>query len=197
MGVAWRRGRHGLQLLTDRRWISRAVREVRHLQAGPSTHGALAGACFHGALCAAVARGWEAVLPARLSDAGDLMEAIQSFEAESSETGDSRRTLGRYGMVRSALQPEFGALAPERAVVVVSSETGVPAEESRDLLGLSRSTELSSHPTRWTASRATRSTAGAQSARLREPAARSHGGLQRSAPGLSARRAKRSASSSL
>jgi len=27
--------------------------------------------------------------------AGDLMEAIQSFEAESSETGDSRTTLSR------------------------------------------------------------------------------------------------------
>jgi len=27
--------------------------------------------------------------------AGDLMEAIQSFEAESSETGDSRKTLSR------------------------------------------------------------------------------------------------------
>jgi hypothetical protein len=39
-------------------------------------------------------------------------------------------------MVRATLQPEFGALAPERAVVVVSSETGAPAEESRDLLGL-------------------------------------------------------------
>ncbi len=64
------------------------------------------------------------------------MEAIQSFEAESSETGDSRKTLSRYGMVRATLQPQFGALAPERAVVVVSSETGAPAEESRDLLGL-------------------------------------------------------------
>ncbi|MCA1678532.1 MAG: hypothetical protein LC777_06090 [Actinobacteria bacterium] len=107
-----------------------------HQYPGPSTHGALAGAWFHGALCAAVARGWEAVLPERLIGAGDLMEAIQSFEAESSETGDSRKTLSRYGMVRATLQPEFGALAPERAVVVVSSETGAPAEESRDLLGL-------------------------------------------------------------
>lgn len=109
-----------------------------HQYPGPSMHmhGALAGAWFHGALCGAVARGWEAVLPERLIGAGDLMEAIQSFEAESSETGDSRKTLSRYGMVRAALQPEFGALAPERAVVVVSSETGAPAEESRDLLGL-------------------------------------------------------------
>jgi len=106
-----------------------------HQYPGPSTHGALAGAWFHGALCGAVA-GWEAVLPDRLIGAGDLMEAIQSFEAESSETGDSRKTLSRYGMVRAALQPEFGALAPERAVAVVSSETGAPAEESRDLLGL-------------------------------------------------------------
>jgi hypothetical protein len=64
------------------------------------------------------------------------MEAIQSFEAESSETGDSRKTLSRYGMVRATLQPQFGALAPERAVAVLSSETGAPAEESRDLLGL-------------------------------------------------------------
>jgi hypothetical protein len=64
------------------------------------------------------------------------MEAIQSFEAESGETGDSRRTLSRYGMVRATLQPEFGGLAPERAVVVLSSETGAPAHESRDLLGL-------------------------------------------------------------
>lgn len=46
------------------------------------------------------------------------------------------KTLSRYGMVRATLQPEFGALAPERAVVIVSSETGAPAEESRDLLGL-------------------------------------------------------------
>ena len=64
------------------------------------------------------------------------MEAIQSFEAQSGETGDSRKTLGRYGMVRATLQPEFGALAPERAVVVLSAETGAPTEESRDLLGL-------------------------------------------------------------
>lgn len=76
------------------------------------------------------------VLPDRLIGAGDLMEAIQSFEAESSETGDSRKTLGRYGMVRATLQPEFGSLAPERAVTVLSSETGAPAAQSRDLLGL-------------------------------------------------------------
>ena len=107
-----------------------------HQYPGPLTHGALAGAWFHGALCGAVARGWESPLPERLVGAGDLMEAIQSFEAESSETGDSRRTLSRYGMVRATLQPEFGALAPERAVAVLSSETGAPAEESRDLLGL-------------------------------------------------------------
>lgn len=107
-----------------------------HQYPGPSTHGALAGAWFHGSLCGAVARGWESALPQRLVGAGDLMEAIQSFEAESSETGDSRKTLRRYGMVRATLQPEFGALAPERAVVVVSSETGAPAEESRDLPGL-------------------------------------------------------------
>jgi hypothetical protein len=107
-----------------------------HQYSGPSTHGALAGAWFHGAVCAAVTRGWEAALPNRMIGAGDLMEAIQSFEAESSETGDSRKTLSRYGMVRATLQPEFGALAPERAVVVLSSETGAPTEESRDLLGL-------------------------------------------------------------
>lgn len=63
---------------------------------GPSTHGALAGAWFHGALCGAVARGWESSLPERLVGAGDLMEAIQPFETESSETGDSRKTLSRY-----------------------------------------------------------------------------------------------------
>ena len=107
-----------------------------HQYPGPSTHGALAGAWFHGALCGAAARGWESALPERLVGAGDLMEAIQAFEAESSETGDSRKTLGRYGMVRATLQPEFGALAPARAVVVLCSETGAPAEESRDLLGL-------------------------------------------------------------
>ena len=107
-----------------------------HQYPGPSMHGALAGAWFHGALCAAVARDWEAALPERLIGAGDLMEAIQSFEAESSETGDSRKTLSRYGMVRATLQPEFGALAPERAATVVSCEMGAPAEESRDLLGL-------------------------------------------------------------
>ena len=107
-----------------------------HQYPGPSTHGALAGAWFHGALCGAIARSWESALPERVIGAGDLMEAIQSFEAESSETGDSRKTLSRYGMVRATLQPEFGALAPERAVVVLSAETGAPAEESRDLLGL-------------------------------------------------------------
>lgn len=107
-----------------------------HQHPGPSMHGVLAGAWFHGALCAAVARGWEAALPNRLIGAGDLMEAIQSFEAESSETGDSSKTLSRYGMVRAALQPEFGGLAPERAVTVVCHEMGAPAEESRDLLGL-------------------------------------------------------------
>ncbi len=64
------------------------------------------------------------------------MEAIQSFEAESSETSDSHRTLSRYCMVRAMLQPEFGALAPERAVDVLSSDTGAPDEVSRDLLGL-------------------------------------------------------------
>jgi hypothetical protein len=37
-----------------------------HQYPGPSTHGALAGAWFHGALCGAVARGWESVLPERL-----------------------------------------------------------------------------------------------------------------------------------
>ncbi|MDX6570928.1 MAG: hypothetical protein QOC86_84 [Gaiellales bacterium] len=107
-----------------------------HQYPGPSTHGALAGAWFHGAMCGAVARGWESALPDRLVGAGDLMEAIQSFEAESSETGDSRKTLARYDMVRATLQPEFGALAPERAVAVLSAETGAPKEDSRDLLGL-------------------------------------------------------------
>lgn len=107
-----------------------------HQYPGPSTHGALAGAWIHGALCAAVERGRDAASPDRLLGAGDLMEAIQSFEAESSETGDSRATLSRYGMVRAQLQPEFGALAPERAVAVSRSETGLPADESRDLLGL-------------------------------------------------------------
>lgn len=107
-----------------------------HQYPGASTHGALAGAWFHGALCGAVARGWESALPERLIGAGDLMEAIQAFEAESSETGDSRKTLSRYGMVRATLQPGFGALAPERAVAILRFETGAPAEESRDLLGL-------------------------------------------------------------
>jgi len=70
-----------------------------HQYPGPSMDGALAGAWFHGALYGAVARGWESMLPERLIGAGDLMEAIQSFEAESSETGDSRKTLSRYGTV--------------------------------------------------------------------------------------------------
>jgi hypothetical protein len=64
---------------------------------GPSTHGALAGAWFHGALCAAVARGWQASLPERLVGAGDLMEAVQAFEAQSTRgTAKIRRksTLG-------------------------------------------------------------------------------------------------------
>ena len=107
-----------------------------HGYPGQATHGALAGAWFHGALRAAVARGWESVLPARPVGAGDLMEAVQAFEAESDETGDSRATLARYGMVRARLQPQFAALAPERAVVAVCSETGAPSEEGRDLLGV-------------------------------------------------------------
>lgn len=40
------------------------------------------------------------------------------------ETGDSRARLARYGMVRAELQPEFAGLAPQRAVVVIRSETG-------------------------------------------------------------------------
>lgn len=39
-------------------------------------------------------------------------------------------------MVRATLQPELGALAPERAVAVVSSGTGAPAEEGHSPLGL-------------------------------------------------------------
>lgn len=58
-----------------------------HQYPGPSMHGALAGAWFHGALCGAVARGWEAVLPERLIGAGDLMEAIQSFAQVASLAG--------------------------------------------------------------------------------------------------------------
>ena len=73
-----------------------------HQYPGPVPHGALAGACFHGAWCAAIARGWESALPERPVSAGDLMEAIQSFEAESSETGGSRKTLSRYGRSRQA-----------------------------------------------------------------------------------------------
>ena len=103
---------------------------------GPRTHGALAGAWFHGALCAAVWRDRESSLPARPVGAGDLIEAVQAFEAESDETGDSRATLSRYGLVRATLQPEFGALAPQRAVVAVCAETGAPQVEGRDLLGL-------------------------------------------------------------
>jgi hypothetical protein len=39
-------------------------------------------------------------------------------------------------MLRAELQPEFGALAPERAVGALCSETGAPHDESRDLLGV-------------------------------------------------------------
>jgi hypothetical protein len=58
---------------------------------GPATHGALAGAWFHGALSAALARGWQTPPPPRLVGAGDLMEAVQAFEAESNETGEFSR----------------------------------------------------------------------------------------------------------
>ena len=59
---------------------------------GPRTHGALAGAWFHGALCAAVWRDRESSLPARPVGADDLMEAVQAFEAESDETAITRDT---------------------------------------------------------------------------------------------------------
>lgn len=64
------------------------------------------------------------------------MEAVQAFEAQSNESGDSRATLKRYGMVRAELQPEFAALAPERAVAAICLETGAPDDQSRDLLGV-------------------------------------------------------------
>ena len=41
-----------------------------HQYPGPSTHGALAGAWFHGAPCSGVARGWGSTLPERLIGAG-------------------------------------------------------------------------------------------------------------------------------
>ena len=102
---------------------------------GPSTHGALAGAWFHGALCAAISCDAQAPPRARLVGAGDLPEAVHTFEAEANETGDSRATLTRYGLVRAEMQPEFADLAPDRAVLAIRSETGAPDDAVRDLLG--------------------------------------------------------------
>jgi len=52
------------------------------------------------------------------------------------KTGDSKAALARFGMTRGELQPGFAALAPQRAVTAICSETGAPEEVSRDLLGL-------------------------------------------------------------
>ncbi len=103
---------------------------------GPVIHGAVAGAWFHGAMCAAVIRSRESAAPSRLIGTGDLMLAVRLFEAECDKTGDSRAALARFGMTRAELQPEFAALAPLRAVAAICAETGAPEALSRDLLGL-------------------------------------------------------------
>jgi len=102
----------------------------------PGTHGALAGAWFHGALCGAMERSWSEPLPGRPGGGRGSDGGVQAFEAESDESGDSRRTLARYGMVRAELQPAFGALAPARAVAVIAGELEAPEAASRDLLGV-------------------------------------------------------------
>jgi|GEM_PF-802300 len=104
--------------------------------AGPMTHGAVAGAWFHGAMCAAVIRARESSAPSRLIGTGDLMLAVRLFESECDKTGDSTEALARFGMTRAELQPQFAALAPRRAVDAIRAETGAPEEVSRDLLGL-------------------------------------------------------------
>lgn len=103
---------------------------------GPMTHGAVAGAWFHGAMCAAVIRARESSAPSRLIGTGDLMLAVRLFESECDKTGDSTEALARFGMTRAELQPQFAALAPRRAVAAIRAETGAPEEVSRDLLGL-------------------------------------------------------------
>jgi hypothetical protein len=103
---------------------------------GPSTHAAVAGAWFHGAVCAGVVRTWEVPPPSRLVGTADLMASVKTYEAECEETGNSKAALARLGMVRGILQPAFGTLAPDRAVDAVCSETGMPSEVSRDCLGL-------------------------------------------------------------
>jgi len=107
-----------------------------HRYPGPMTHGAIAGAWFHGAMCAAVIRARESAAPSRQVGTGDLMLAVRLFESECDKTGDSRAALARFGMTRGELQPQFAALAPPRAVAAISAETGVAEEASRDLLGL-------------------------------------------------------------
>lgn len=103
---------------------------------GPLTHGAIAGAWFHGAMCAAVIRARESPAPSRLVGAGDLMMAVRVYESECEKTGDSKAALARFGMTRSELQPQFAVLAPLHAVAAVRAETGVPEAPGRDLLGL-------------------------------------------------------------
>ncbi|MGH9164919.1 MAG: hypothetical protein ACRDZW_05325, partial [Acidimicrobiales bacterium] len=88
------------------------------------------------AMCAAVIRARESSAPSRLVGAGDLMLAVRLFESECEKTGDSRAALARFGMTRGELQPQFAALAPQRAVAAISAETGAPEALSRDLLGL-------------------------------------------------------------
>lgn len=105
-------------------------------QPGPSTHAAVGGAWFHGAMCAAVSRTWESRVPARLVGTADLMVAVKAFEADCDAAGDSKSALAALGMVRGQLQPGFSAMAPGRAVGAVCSETGMPAETARDMLGV-------------------------------------------------------------
>ncbi|MGH2783384.1 MAG: hypothetical protein ACRDLA_18620 [Thermoleophilaceae bacterium] len=103
---------------------------------GPMTHGAVAGAWLHGAMCAAVICARESSAPSRLIGTGDLMLAVRLFESKCDKTGDSTAALARFGMTRAELQPQFAALAPRRAAAAIRAETGAPEEVSRDLLGL-------------------------------------------------------------
>ncbi len=57
---------------------------------GPSTLAGIAGAWFHGAMCAAMSRTWRSPLPSRLVGTAELMVAVKAFEAECEVTGHSK-----------------------------------------------------------------------------------------------------------
>jgi hypothetical protein len=84
-----------------------------HQWPGPLSAGAVAGAWLHGALCGAAAHA-HGTLPGRSATAADLLEAVRSYAAQCEETGNSKATLARYGLLRDRDQPALAKLASRR-----------------------------------------------------------------------------------